>query len=127
MATLKPTLTLTSADVSENASLALSVTKDLTVTATSAMPTTISVDATGANNIFQASGDAQARYIYVKHTGTSDGTVTTTSTLHIEKTDDSEIAKLAADEFAFFPSTSALQLQSSSGNIIAEYAYFTKG
>jgi len=91
------------------------------------MPTTISVDATGANNIFQASGDAQARYIYVKHTGTSDGTVTTASTLHIEKTDNSEIAKLAADEFAFFPSTSALQLQSSSGNIIAEYAYFTKG
>ena len=128
---LTPTLTLESTGgstgVSENASLSLSVTDSLTVVSPTAMLTRIIVDGTGANNIFQPSGDGQTRYIYVKHTGTSDGTTAVTTTLHIEKTDNTEISKLAADEFAFFPSTSALQLQSSSDNIVAEFAYFTKG
>ena len=110
MATLTPTLTLVSTDLTAD-SLSLSVTDSLTVTSPYLGISRATVSATGANNIIQPQTDGQTYYMYIKHTGTS-------------------VGKLAAGEFAFFPSgghSLGVQLQASSGTIVAEYAYFTKG
>ena len=133
MATLTPTLTLVSTDIGSD-NLSLSATDSLTVTApliTAASKVTnvaggskVDLDVTGGGN----------KFVYVKHTGfQADGTTSTTNQLEIHIHDgsqDRDIGKLAAGEFAFFPSgghSLGVQLQASSGTIVAEYAYFTKG
>ncbi len=66
----------------------------------------------------------------MKHTGTSDGSTAVTTTLNVELTGDVVFGKLAAGEFCFVPvggHSLGVQLQSSSGNIVAEYAYWVKG
>ena len=67
---------------------------------------------------------------YVKHTGVDASGSAVTTTLNIELTGDVVIGKLAAGEFMFMPvggHSLGVQLQASSGTIVAEYAYFTKG
>jgi hypothetical protein len=129
MATLTPTLTLTSTDASSD-DLALSVTDSLEITSPSVGLSKISVDTTGANNIIQPNTDGQTYYVFVRHTGVDASGSTVTTTLNIEKTGDVIFGKLAAEEWAWFPCGGAshgIQLQSSSGTIVAEYAYWTKG
>tara|TARA_R100000781_G_scaffold41242_1_gene28431 strand:+ start:182 stop:571 length:390 start_codon:yes stop_codon:yes gene_type:complete len=129
MATLKPTLTLLSTDLS-NDELSLSVTDELTVTSPHIALAKASVSTTGANNIIQPATDGQTYYVYVKHTGVDASGSTVTTTLNIELTGDVVIGKLAAGEFMFMPvggHSLGVQLQASSGTIVAEYAYFTKG
>ena len=128
MATLTPTLSLTSTDITSDL-LSFSVTDSLSVTAPHIGLAKTSVSTTGANNIIQPATDGQTYYVYVKHTGTSDGSTAVTTTLNIELTGDVVIGKLAAGEFMFMPvggHSLGVQLQASSGAIIAEYAYFTK-
>jgi len=129
MATLTPTLTLTSTDASSD-ELALSVTDTLTVTSPSIGLSKISVTATGANNIIQPNTDGQTYYVFVHHTGVDASGSAVTTTLNIEKTGDVIFGKLAAGEWAWFPCGGAshgIQLQASSGTIVAEYAYYCKG
>ena len=129
MATLTPTLTLTSTDATTD-QLAFSVTDSLSVTAPHVGLAKIAVSTTGANNIIQPATDGQTYYVYVKHTGTSDGSTAVTTTLNVELTGDVVFGKLAAGEFCFVPvggHSLGVQLQSSSGNIVAEYAYWVKG
>ena len=129
MATLTPTLTLTSTDATTD-QLAFSVTDSLSVTAPHVGLAKIAVSTTGANNIIQPATDGQTYYVYVKHTGVDASGSDVTTTCNIELTGDVIIGKLAAGEFAFFPSgghSLGVQLQASSGTIVAEYAYFTKG
>jgi hypothetical protein len=128
MATLTPTLSLTSTDITSDL-LSFSVTDSLSVTAPHIGLAKTSVSTTGANNIIQPATDGQTYYVYVKHTGTSDGSTVVTTTLNIELTGDVVIGKLAAGEFMWMPvggHSLGVQLQASSGTIIAEYAYFTK-
>tara|TARA_B100001094_G_C18029105_1_gene719136 strand:- start:631 stop:1020 length:390 start_codon:yes stop_codon:yes gene_type:complete len=129
MATLTPTLTLVSTDLSDD-ELNFSVTDSLTVTAPHIATARTSVTATGANNIIQPATDGQTYYVYVKHTGLDAGGSAVSTTLGIELTGDVVIGKLAAGEFMFMPvggHSLGVQLQSSGGTIVAEYAYFTKG
>ncbi len=129
MATLTPTLTLTSSDVTSDA-LALTVTDTLTTGQYVTGISRVTVDATGANNIIQPRTDGQTYYLYVKHTGTSDGSTAVTTTLNVELTGDVVIGKLAAGEFMWMPvggHSLGVQLQASSSTIVAEYAYFVKG
>ena len=140
MATLKPTLTLTSTSgssgVSEDASLALSVTDTLTVTDPMVGVSRISV---GGNQIILPDLDV-TRYVYIKNTGLDGDDAATTASLKVETANDTRIIDLAADEFCFFPhhgeSTGLIQLEANSlnadgttasGTVIAEYAYWTKG
>ena len=128
MATLTPTLTLTSTDATTD-QLSFSVTDSLSVTAPHIGLAKISVTATGANNIIQPATDGQTYYVYVKHTGTSDGSTVVTTTMNVELTGDVVIGKLAAGEFMWMPvggHSLGVQLQASGGTIIAEYAYFTR-
>ena len=128
MATLTPTLTLTSTDATTD-QLSFSVTDTLSVTAPHIGLAKLAVTTTGANNIIQPATDGQTYYVYVKHTGVDSGGSVVTTTLNIELTGDVIIGKLAAGEFMFMPvggHSLGVQLQASSGTIVAEYAYFTK-
>ena len=130
MATLTPTLTLASTNGITNETLSLSATDSLTITAPSAGLSTIAVTTTGANNIIQAALDGQTRYVYIKHTGKDSGGSTVTTTLNVELTGDVIFGKLAAGEWCFLPvggHSLGVQLQASSGTIVAEYAHWTKG
>jgi len=82
MATLTPTLTLTSTDLTSDA-LALTVTDSLTITNPFTGPSKISVTSTGANNIIQSRTDGQTYYVYVKHTGVDASGSAVTSTLNV--------------------------------------------
>ena len=128
MATLTPTLTLTSTDATSD-QLAFSVTDSLSVTAPHVGLAKIAVSTTGANNIIQPATDGQTYYVYVRHTGVDASGSDVTTTCNIELTGDVIIGKLAAGEFMFMPvggHSLGVQLQASSGTIVAEYAYFTK-
>ena len=128
MATLTPTLTLTSADATTD-QLSFSVTDQLSVTAPHVGLAKLAVTTTGANNIIQPATDGQTYYVYVKRTGVDANGSTVTTTLNVELTGDVIIGKLAAGEFMFMPvggHSLGVQLQASSGTIVAEYAYFTK-
>ena len=87
MATLTPTLTLASTDISSD-TLSFSVTDSLTVVSPHIGIAKITVSTTGANNIIQPATDGQTYYMYIKHTGTSDGSTAVTTTLNIELTGD---------------------------------------
>ena len=131
MATLNATLRLeaTAGQLGDSA-LSLEVTDALTVGQNFRALSRATVTTVGANNIIQPATDGQTYYLYVKHTGTSDGSAATTETLNVELTGDVVFGKLAAGEFCFIPIGShslGVQLQSSSGNIVAEYAYFVRG
>jgi hypothetical protein len=128
MATLTPTLTLTSTDATTD-QLAFSVTDSLSVTAPHIGLAKTAVTTVGANNIIQPATDGQTYYVYVKHTGVDASGTAVTTTLNIELTGDVIIGKLAAGEFMWMPvggHSLGVQLQASSGTIVAEYAYFTK-
>ena len=128
MATLTPTLTLTSTDATTD-QLSFSVTDQLSVTAPHIGLAKIAVTTVGANNIIQPATDGQTYYVYVHHTGVDASGSSVTTTLNIELTGDVVIGKLAAGEFMFMPvggHSLGVQLQASSGTIVAEYAYFTK-
>ena len=129
MATLTAKLTLVSTDISAQESFSLSSEKGLSTTNPVVGLSTIAVTTVGANNIIQPRTDGQTYYVYVRHTGKDASGSAVTTTLNIEKTGDVVFGKLAAEEFAFFPCGGAahgIQLQASSGTIVAEYAYYTK-
>ena len=128
MATLTPTLTLTSTDATTD-QLSFSVTDSLSVTAPHIGLAKIAVTTVGANNIIQPATDGQTYYVYVKHTGVDASGSAVTTTLNIELTGDVVIGKLAAGEFMFMPvggHSLGVQLHASGSTIVAEYAYFTK-
>ncbi len=128
MATLIPTLTLSSTDATTDL-LSFSVTDSLSVTAPHIGLAKASVTNVGANNIIQPATDGQTYYVYVKHTGVDAGGSAVSTTLNLELTGDVIFGKLADGEFAFLPvggHSLGVQLQASSGTIGTEYAYFTK-
>jgi hypothetical protein len=131
MATLTPTLTLTSTD-STSDSLSLSVTDTLTVVAPTVGVSKINATATGAENIIVPAGTAIA-YLYVKHTGTTNGSTATAQLVDVEETGNEAFARLGAGEFLFMPFNHAgadvgVQLQVAHASVVQmEYAFFTKG
>jgi hypothetical protein len=130
MATLTPSLTLTSSDATSDTGFTFTVTDSLTLGQDFKGLSRKAITNVGANNIIQPSTDGQTYYLYVKHTGTSDGSTAVTTTLGIELTGDVAFGKLAAGEFCFIPiggHSLGVQLEASSGTIVAEFAYFVKG
>ena len=129
MATLTPTLTLASTDSSSDA-MSFSVTDSLSVTPPSKGISRINATNAGADSIIVPAGTAVA-YLYVKHTGTTDGSTATTQLVDIEDTDNVAFARLSAGEFMFLPYSKAggskgVQLQTTAGTVQVEYAFFTK-
>tara|TARA_Y100000401_G_scaffold72233_1_gene58323 strand:- start:1534 stop:1926 length:393 start_codon:yes stop_codon:yes gene_type:complete len=129
MATLTPTLTLTSSDVSSD-TLSLSVTDSLTVEAPIINVSTITATTTGNASIILPSVNA-ARYVYLKHTGlNSAGSSSGADKVEVETADGTAIMELKSGEFAFFPyfaqGAGLLQLEASANTVQVEYAYFTR-
>ena len=131
MATLIPTLTLTSTDATSD-TLSLSVSDSLTVVAPTVGVSKINATATGAETKIVPEGTAIA-YLYVKHTGTTDGSTATAQLVDVEFTTDEAIARLGAGEFLFMPVNHAgadvgVQLHVAHASVVQmEYAFFTKG
>lgn len=127
---LVPTLTIKDTTTFSD-EVNFSVTDSLTVTAPAQGLSTVIATTTGGNHIIIPAATAIA-YLFVRHTGTTDGSTGTSQLLDLENTDDEAFARLGAGEYLFMPFNHAgasvgVQLQSASGNIQVEYAYWTKG
>tara|TARA_R100001463_G_scaffold16707_1_gene43178 strand:- start:1548 stop:1940 length:393 start_codon:yes stop_codon:yes gene_type:complete len=128
---LEPTLILKDSTTFSD-EISFSVTDSLTVAAPARGLSLETVTATGGNHIIIPAGTAIA-YLYVRHTGTTDGSTGTSQLVDLENTDDEAFARLGAGEFLFMPFNHAgasvgVQLQvAHASNVLCEYAYWTKG
>jgi len=134
MPTLTPTLTLTSSDVTSD-ELNFSVTDSLTVTAPSQSLSTIVATATGSQSVI-VPASTNIAYLFVRHTGTTDGSTSTVRQVDVEFTTDEAIARLSTGEWLFTPVHHAeanvgvqLHVQHSDPSDVVqlEYAYWTRG
>ena len=128
MATLTPTLTLTSTDATTD-QLSFSVTDSLSVTHPHQGLSKVSVTTTGADTIIIPSLDAR-RYFYLRHTGVDTSGSTVTTDIKVEEGDENWFSRLAPGEFLWVPlnrdGVQIIQLETTGGTIVAEYAYWTK-
>ena len=135
MATLTPTLTLTSTDAFSHQNISISVTDSLTITApysdVSRFDTGDTNDVGGGAGIMHPASGGSDVYFYVRHTGllASDGVTATTNLVTLQDVANNTMLRLVAGEFAFFPLLAAegLKAVSATADVILEYAYFTKG
>ena len=128
MATLTPTLTLTSTDATTD-QLAFSVTDSLSVTSPTVGLSKVTVTTAGASTIIVPNLDA-TRYFYLKHTGVDSSGSTVTTDIKVEEGDENWFSRLAPGEFLWVPlnrdGVQIIQLETTGGTIVAEYAYWTK-
>ena len=131
MATLTPTLTLTSTDATID-QLAFSVTDSLSVTTPIQSMSKVVATATGGDNIVVPLTGGTITYFYCRHTGTTDGTTATTQLVDVEETGDAAFARLGPGEFMFLPfchhaGNVGIQFQvAHASSVQMEYAFFTK-
>ena len=126
---LVPTLSITDTTTFSD-EINFSVTDSLTVTAPSSSLSTIVVDTTGANNIIVAANDNKQTWLFVRHTGTSDGSSSTSAHCDIEITGDVAVGTLKPGEWFFFPfcgngASKGVQLQAVGSAVQCEYAYWS--
>ena len=131
MANLTPTIKITHAksDGGIQDNLSILVTDSLTLKAPSRGPSNVICTTTGSATIIVPASTDNV-YLYIRHTGTTDGSSSGTAQVDVENTDDEGFARLKAGEFLFMPfshgaANVGVQLQSTSGNIMMEYAYWT--
>ena len=115
MATLTPTLTLVSTDVSTD-EINFSVTDTLNITKNVISPSKVKLTTSDLEIGPTTYGKS---YVYLKNT---DDTIA----INVEITDGNSFAQLAAGEFAFFPwtGTAGIVVHSASGTPYLEYAIF---
>ena len=130
MATITSTLTITSTDAISDETLSLSVSEVSTVVAPSIGLSKVTVTTTGANSIIIPSLDAR-RFFYLKHTGVDSGGSAVTTDIKVEEGDENWFARVGPGEFMFVPlnrdGAQIIQLETTGGTIVAEYAYWTRG
>jgi len=128
MATLTPTLTLSSTDATSDP-LSFSVTDSLTVTSPLQSLSLVTVTTTGANTVIVPSADAR-RFLFLRHTGVDSGGSTVTTDIKVEEGDENWFARVGPGEWMFVPlnadGAQTIQLETTGGTIVAEYAYWTK-
>jgi hypothetical protein len=128
MATLTPTLTLVSTDLSSN-ELNFSVTDSLTVTDPFIGMSNVTVTTTGADTIIVPSADAR-RFFFLRHTGVDGSGSTVTTDIKVEEGDENWFARVGPGEWMFLPlncdGAQIIQLETTGGTIVAEYAYWTR-
>jgi len=133
MATLTPTLSLTSTDATTD-QLSFSVTDSLSITTPLQSMSKVVATATGSATIIVPASTG-IRYLFVKHTGTTDGSTSTLRQVDVEFTTDEAIARLSAGEWLFMPVHHAeanvgvqLHVQHSSSDDVVqmEYGFWAK-
>ena len=120
MATLTPTLTLTSSDTTSDA-LALTVTDTLTTAVPNVDSTRISIDTSGTTLI--ASSIATINYVYIKNADS-------TNIVVLETVSGTQaFSDLQPGEFTFLPlkGSTGIKAKSASSTATIEYGYWTKG
>ena len=120
MATLTPTLTLTSKDAT-SAPLSITVTDTLTVDVPVVNTSEVLVLHTGATNILTSAANTDITYVYLKNGDT-------TNIITVKADDATSIMDLGPLEFAFFPVKGAvgLEVQANVASCRLEYGYWTK-
>jgi hypothetical protein len=120
MATLTPTLTLTSSDATSD-SLALSVTDSLTVTAPSVGISRLTIT-TADNQELVDEALSGVIYFYAKNTDATNFVI-------LQTTASVQYARLSPGEFCFFPvnDSNGLEARADTASCVLEYAYWTKG
>ena len=120
MATLTPTLTLTSTDATSDA-LSLSVTDSLTVTHPSTGISRITIT-TADNQELVDEAVSGVKYFYAKNTDSTNFVV-------LQTTASVQYARLSPGEFAFFPINdgAGLEARADTASCVLEYAFWTKG
>ena len=128
MPTLTPTLTLTSTDATSD-ELSFSVTDRLSVTSPSQSLTLVTATTTGADTVIIPNLDAR-RFFFLRHTGVDSGGSTVTTDLKVEEGDENWFARVGPGEWMFVPLNAdgahKIQLETTGGTIVAEYAYWTR-
>ena len=129
MAILNIELNLTSTDNTSD-ELSVNVNDRLTVKAPSQGLSTIIADTTGANNIIVPANDNKQTWVYIRHTGTTDGSTAATAHCDIEITGDAPAGTLKPGEFCWFPfcgngASKGVQLQAVGSSVQMEYAYWS--
>ena len=119
MATLTPTLTLTSTDATSD-SLALSVTDSLTVTDPSVGISRITIT-TADNQELVDEGTSGVFYFYAKNTDSTNFVI-------LQTTASVQYARLSPGEFCFFPvnDSNGLEARADTASCVLEYAYWAK-
>jgi len=120
MATLTPTLTLTSSDATSD-SLSLSVTDSLTVTAPSVGISRLTIT-TADNQELVDEATSGVFYFYAKNTDSSNFVI-------LQTTGSVQYARLSPGEFCFFPVNdgNGLEARADTASCVLEYAYWKKG
>lgn len=120
MATLTPTLTLTSSDATSD-TLSLSVTDTLTITNPSIGISKI-VITTADNQELVDEAVSGISYFYAKNTDNTNFVI-------LQTTGSVQYARLSPGEFCFFPVNdgNGLEARADTANCVLEYAYWTKG
>jgi len=120
MATLTPTLTLTSSDATSE-TLSLSVTDTLTTTDPSIGISRITIT-TADNQELVDEAVSGIRYFYAKN-------IDTTNFVILQTTASVQYARLSPGEFCFFPVNdgNGLEARADTASCVLEYAYWTKG
>ena len=126
---LVPTLTIKDTTTFSD-DISFSVTDSLTVKAPSSSLTTIIADTTGANNIIVPANADKQTWVFIRHTGTSDGSASTSAHCDIELTGNVAIGTLKAGEWLWFPhcgngGSTGIQLQAVGSAVQCEYAYWS--
>tara|TARA_R110000824_G_C14859646_1_gene641032 strand:+ start:232 stop:594 length:363 start_codon:yes stop_codon:yes gene_type:complete len=120
MATLTPTLTLTSSDATSD-SLALSVTDSLTVTAPSIGISRLTITTADDQELVDEATSG-VFYFYAKNTDATNFVI-------LQTTGSVQYARLSPGEFCFFPVNdgNGLEARADTANCVLEYAYWAKG
>ena len=130
MPTLIPTLSLTSDDATSD-TLDFTVIDSLSIKAPNSNISTVIATATANETIIVPASTAIA-YLYVKHTGTTDGSTATSQLVDVEETGNAAFARLGPGEFLFMPfchhaGNVGVQLHVQHASVVQmEYAYWTK-
>ena len=130
MPTLIPTLSLTS-DAATSDTLDFTVIDSLSIKAPNSNISTVIATATANETIIVPASTAIA-YLYVKHTGTTDGSTATSQLVDVEETGNAAFARLGPGEFLFMPfchheGNVGVQLHVQHASVVQmEYAYWTK-
>ena len=127
---LIPTLTLKDTTTFSD-EISFSVTDSLTTAAPAQALSLVNATATGSASVIVPTTGGAIVYLFVRHTGTTDGSTGTTRQVDVEFTTNEGIARLSANEWLFMPVSHAgasvgVQLQvNHASNVQMEYAYWT--
>ena len=127
---LIPTLTIKDTTTFSD-EISFSVTDSLTVVAPARGMSLVNATATGGASIIVPTTGGAIVYLFVRHTGTTDGSTATAQQVDVEFTTNEGIARLSTGEWLFMPVSHAgasvgVQLQvNHASNVQMEYAYWT--